>query len=98
MGADGHIQVFDWKKIKEKFPDAGEKLASSLGYIQIMKTPDGKEFEVFSGYFGDNIYAQWSDVGDIIGWGESEEYQARCREIIKWMDANALLFQWEVWT
>jgi hypothetical protein len=98
MGADGHIQVFDWKKVKEKFPDAAEKLTSSLGYIQTMKTPDGKEYEVFSGYWGDNIYATWSDVGDIIAWGKSEEYKKRCSEIIKWMEENAQLFEWEVWT
>jgi hypothetical protein len=33
MGADGHIQVYDWEKVIEKFPDAGEKLISSLGYV-----------------------------------------------------------------
>lgn len=98
MGADGQIQVFDWKKVKEKFPDAGEKLTSSLGYIHIMKTPEGKEYEVFTGYHGDNIYAYWSDVGDIIALNESKEYQDRCREIIKWMEENAQLFIWEVWT
>jgi hypothetical protein len=42
MGYDGRIQVFDWKKVKEKFPDAEEKLASGLGFVQIMKTPDGQ--------------------------------------------------------
>lgn len=98
MGADGHIQVYDWAKVKEKFPDAAEKLKSSTGYIQTMKTPDGKEFEVFSGYFGTNLWYTWSDIGETIGYGESDEYNARCQEIIDWMDENALLFTWEIWT
>ena len=98
MGADGHIEVFDWKKVKDKFPDAGEKLTSSLGYIQTMRTPTGETFEVFSGYWGDNLICQWSDVGDLIGYRESEEYKNRCYEIIAWMESNAKLFTWEVWT
>lgn len=98
VGSDGHIEVFDWMKVKEKFPDAGEKITSSLGYIQQMKTPEGEQFEVFSGYYGYNIYTHWDDVGDCIGWGESEEYKARCFEIINWMRENAKLFQWEIWT
>ena len=98
MGADGNIQVFDWKKVKEKFPDAGEKLTSCLGYIQTMKTPTGETFEVFSGYYGNNVYFAWSDVGNTIGWNQSEEYKNRCKEIIDWMEEHAQLFAWEVLT
>jgi hypothetical protein len=98
MGADGHIQVYDWEKVIEKFPDAGEKLISSLGYVQTMKTPDGKSFTVFSGYYGDNLIYSWCDVGELIAYNSSEEYKERVYEIIRWMNENALLFQWEVWT
>ena len=98
MGADGYIQVFDWKKVKDKFPDADEKIVSSMGYIQKMVTPDGKEFEVFSGYYGDNLICFWDDIQDNIGYGKSKEYQDRCRKIIVWMKQNAQLFTWEIWT
>lgn len=105
MGYDGHIQVFDWKKVKEKFPDAQEKLVSRLGFVQIMKTPDGQEFEVFSGYWGDNFDYVWDDILFLMNFREKpipeekvEEFKERCNEIITWMYDNALLFKWEIWT
>jgi hypothetical protein len=63
-----------------------------------MKTPDGKSFTVFSGYYGDNLIYSWCDVGELIAYNSSEEYKERVYEIIRWMNENALLFQWEVWT
>jgi hypothetical protein len=77
MGADGHIQIYDLKKIEtalgERWKRIREQTSDARIYEHSFKTPTGEEIPVLTRYWGDNLYysglwtslANYSTAADI---------------------------------
>jgi len=105
MGADGHIEIYDWTKTVKKFPELekNDKLRFLVqGSAYIYKNPVG-EGEWLVGYWGDNLihptfpgYESW--------WAEEyaqdfQDLNDKAIEIVLWMRSEAVIVEdWEVWT
>ena len=89
MGADGHINIFDYDKIVEHFGE--EKTAKFL--VSCYNTYIYEIFghDVMTCYYGDNIYVNWSE--DIDEGNDNE-----LKEMLDWIEENAQIASWEVWT
>ena len=89
MGADGHINIFDYDKIVEHF---GEEKAENFRY-SCYNTYVYKIFghTVMTCYHGDNMVYQWAE--DIDSGSDTE-----LKEMLDWIEENAQIATWEVWT
>lgn len=91
MGADGHVNIYDYKKAKELIGDDVEKLFSSIVYKQEL---NGTEY--ITCYWGDNIYSVYDDYEDA-GASYSGFTKERWQEIWELM-GTCKVTHWEVWT
>ena len=89
MGADGHIDIFDYKKVVEHF--GRDKIREFLAETINTYIRDIFGHKVMTGYYGDNIFDFWCGS---IEEGDNKEHQ----EMLKWMEENAKIDTWEVWT
>ena len=89
MGADGHIDIFDYEKIEKHF--GKEKANNFLMNTINTYVHDFLGQKIMTGYYGDNIFDSWcSDREE----GDNEEL----REMLEWIEKNAKISTWEVWT
>lgn len=89
MGADGHINIYDYKKAKELIGDDVDKLFSSLVYKQELNG-----IEYITCYWGDNIFVYYEDYEEQGRYGFTKE---RWQEVWKFME-HCRVASWEVWT
>lgn len=92
MGADGNINIYSYKKVKEKFSDEEIRrcLPSGLAYIQKLND------ELYiTAYYGDNIWAQYNDYDDVSFIDVEKELFER---FWKYLKENCQITTWEVWT
>ena len=89
MGADGHIDIFDYEKIEKHF--GIEKIYDLLAETINTYVREIFGHKIITGYFGDNLVDSWcADIDR----GDNEEDQ----KMIEWMENNAKIDTWEVWT
>ncbi len=92
MGADGHVGIYDLKKIKEKVTEKElEYIRCSMVYEHEL---EGRQY--LTVYHGDNIYSDAQDYDDMI-YGKSEMTREQWDDIWKRI-RECKITSWEVWT
>lgn len=105
MGADGHVAIYDWTKTIERFPELekDKELCSLVkGYAYVYKNPVGDGLWLVV-YWGDNLLSSTFPGYEVDLWaingGASKSKIERAKEIVSWMNHNAVIVHdWEVWT
>ena len=98
MGSDGHIEIYNWTKTLEHFPeliDNDDLRHEVVGNAYAYKNPVGEGYWLV-GYWGDNLIEP-----TFPGWNEytSKPKFEKSQEIVKWMKENAqIVADWEIWT
>lgn len=121
MGADGHVTIYDYSKLLDKYDE--ETVDSFVGHFSgskmYVQTLDNKAY--ITRYHGDNL--DYSDLYDVVedcyipeedkfnikSWSYSsyeaeyfmkldKEQRKNFYEMIQFMEKEARMTSWEVWT
>ena len=100
MGADGHIDIYDYEKIVAEIGEVAlEKLTDSTVYIQELQ---GKKYLTL--YHGDNLYHRGDDWSDRFGYcnenSKNESWYIPKEEFERlWgIIYKHYITSWEIWT
>ena len=83
------IDIFDYDKMEKHF--GREKIHEFLAETINTYINDMFGYKVITGYYGDNIFDSWcANIEE----GTNKEHQ----KMLEWMEDNAKIDTWEVWT